>query len=79
MDLRVEEAHQDDNLIATTLARQHIIDLKGQVADLAKQLGELGEEVAKSSQWASAVKSQRDEALAHLSTLEETHHQQDEA
>lgn len=50
-------AYWDENLLATAVAREHIIDLKGQVADLTKQLGEFREEVAKSSQWASVAES----------------------
>lgn len=61
------------------MSRDHIIDLKGQVVNLTRQQGELSEEVAKSSQRASMVKSQWDEALAQLSSLEETCRQQDEA
>lgn len=79
MDRHIEEARRDENLLATAMAHEHIINLKGQVADLTKQLEELGEEVAKSSQWAFAAESQQDEALAQLSVLEETHRQRDEA
>lgn len=58
---------------------EHIINFKGQVADLTRQLEKLREKAIRSSQWASAVEFQRDEALAQLSLLEETHRQWDEA
>lgn len=54
----IEEERWDENLLATDEARRHIIELKGKIEDLNKQLGELNEEVARSSQWASAVESQ---------------------
>lgn len=36
MDHRVEEARRDENLLATAIAHEHIIDLKGQVADVTR-------------------------------------------
>lgn len=46
MDCRIEEAHREENLLATAEAHGHIIEFKGQIEDLTKQL----EEVVKSSQ-----------------------------
>lgn len=63
IDCHVEEACRDENLLTTAVAREYIITVKGQVADLTRKLGELSEEVARSSQQASIVESQRDEAL----------------
>lgn len=79
MDCRVKEARWDENLVATTVCHEHIINLKGQVIDVTRQLEELKEEVIRSSQRASALELQRDEAFAQLSCLEETRHQRDES
>lgn len=66
-------------MLAAFVAHEQIIDLKGQVTNLTTKLGELSEDIAKSSQRASVAESQWDEALVQLSSLEETHHQRDEA
>lgn len=79
MDYLVEEARQDENLAATTVCCEYIINLKGQVTNLTRQLGELREEVIQSSKWASVAESKKDEALAQSSSLKETHCQRDES
>lgn len=66
-------------MLAAFVAHEQIIDLKGQVTNLTMKLGELSEDIAKSSQRAFVVESQWDEALVQLSSLEETHRQREEA
>lgn len=56
--LQVSMDSRDENLLATTMVCEHIINLKGKVANITKQLGELSEEVVKSSQQASVAESQ---------------------
>lgn len=79
MDHRVEDVLRDKDLAAMMVCRDYIINFKGQIADLTRQLEELREEVIRLSQLAFTAKFQWDEALAQLSLLEETRQQRDEA
>lgn len=79
MDSDIEEARWDENLAATVVSREHIVNFKGQVANLTRQLEELREEVIWSSQRASTAKLQQDEALAQFLLLKETRQYWDEA
>lgn len=78
MDRQIEKARQVENLPVTIVSREHIINLKGQILDLTKKISELTEEVARSSQEASVMELQRDEAFAQLSSLEDIYRQCDE-
>lgn len=53
IDRQIEEALQDENLAINVVSREHIMNFKGQVADLTRQIDELRKEVAQSSQQAS--------------------------
>lgn len=64
MDRHIDEAHLEENLLSTAKACGHIIEFQGKIKDLTWQLRELREEVARSSQQASTVETQQDEALA---------------
>lgn len=77
--MEIKEARRDENLVATVVSREHIVNFKGQVANLTRQLEELREEVIRSSQRASTAELQQDEALAQLSLLKETRQYWDEA
>lgn len=79
MDNDIEETRRDENLAATVVSREHIVNFKGQVVNLTKQLKELREEVIQSSQRASTAELQQDEALAQFSLLKETRQYWDEA
>lgn len=79
MDQLIDEACREENIVATGEAHGQIIDLKNQIEDLTKRLGEMCEEVDSAFKWASVVESRQDEALAPLSSLEESCRQQDEA
>ena len=78
MDQLVDEVRCEENIMATSEARGHIIDLKNQIEDLTICLGEMQEEVNRASEQASTTESRRDEALAQLSSLEESCHERDE-
>lgn len=57
MDQLVDEARCEENIVATSEARGHIIDLKNQLEDLIKRLGEMREEVSRPFEQASAAES----------------------
>lgn len=79
MDHCINEAHHEENILATSEARGNIIDLRNQIEDLTKRLGDMREEVDRAFKWVFTTESQQDEALVQLSTLEESCRLHDEA
>lgn len=69
MEQRIDEAFCEENILATGEARGNIIDLRNQIEDLTKRLGDMREEVGRAFERASAAESQQDEALAQLFAL----------
>ncbi|XP_021629665.1 uncharacterized abhydrolase domain-containing protein DDB_G0269086-like [Manihot esculenta] len=79
VDRQVEEAHLEENLIATSDARGHLAAAQGHLKTLREELAHTKEALKGADKRAAAAEVHRDEVLKQLSSLEEAQKDRDEA